>query len=129
MSAIFQPFLYYPLFTYLEVQLSQWIWIMYLLLECVTFILQYLIDTLKFNISLNTFSETRKFFYTIDIMCLFLYFYRKRMFIYMCSEYAAIRWPVSPRNCWNVCWAFLFPQRFQWCFPNSFGWFSDMARI
>lgn len=47
-----------PSVYYLEAQLSQWIWILYFLLEY-NIILQYFIDTLKFNISLNSSLETR----------------------------------------------------------------------
>lgn len=51
------------------------------------------------------------------------FLFRKRMFIHMCSEYAAVWWPFSPWNSWDVCWAFLFSQRFQWCVSNAIGWF------
>lgn len=49
--------------------------------------------------------------------------FRKGMFVHMCPEHAAVWWPFSPRNSWDVCWTFLFSQGFQWCIPNVAGWF------
>lgn len=52
-----------------------------------------------------------------------IFFFRKGMFVNMCSEHAAVWWPFSPRNSWDVCWTFLFSERLQWCIPNIVGWF------
>lgn len=58
-----------------------------------------------------------------------LFSHRERMPGHMCPKHAAVKRSVPAGNCGDVCGAFLFSKRLQWCISDTAGWLPNMPRI